>query len=421
MRPSLPLSLILILALCTPILPAAEKPPFRTDADGPVLANEKKTKNPKDRGAGEKPAWYALVAGEFPPSGSEHAITGELISVDHLDRNFRIRVDRGDHQERGVFDRPLYASLLPYASVWYHGQPAALQDIPLGTHLRGLFYLKDPSEKTPSNPGPFDKGLPTESEFQRCLRLEDDFTFHARQNQLWKIDSVDLETLKLTATLQSQGTGGKPGAPLTPKTFDLQKRTRVFKGAGFADLSALAAGQTVLFNLTWATLYGAGRITDLWIDEQSRAMAGARQLEVHRQHLRERGLPGWITAVDDAQQMVTVIFFGGIDTSLFEEITIKDPNAPPPRDGSPPPEEPIGRLAVALESLMTYDPVNDSKRASVMEVKKIPAEPGSSGVQVRLKMEMMLEGYRPRRLVRFYPPTWKVIALPKEEEFSGRE
>jgi len=54
-------------------------------------------------------------------------------------------------------------------------------------------------------------------------------------------------------------------------------------------------------------------------------------------------------------------------------------------------------------------------------VKKIPAEPGSSGVQIKLKMDMMLEGYRPKRIVRFYPATWKVIALPKEEEFFGRE
>ena len=34
---------------------------------------------------------------------------------------------------------------------------------------------------------------------------------------------------------------------------------------------------------------------------------------------------------------------------------------------------------------------------------------------------MMLEGFRPKRVVRFYPATWKVIALPKEEEFFGRE
>ena len=70
---------------------------------------------------------------------------------------------------------------------------------------------------------------------------------------------------------------------------------------------------------------------------------------------------------------------------------------------------------------MTYDPVNDRKTGSVLEVKKIPAEPGSSGIQIKLKMDMMLEGYRPKRIVRFFPPTWKVIALPKEEEFFGRE
>ncbi|MFN9916487.1 MAG: hypothetical protein ACK53L_28110, partial [Pirellulaceae bacterium] len=90
-------------------------------------------------------------------------------------------------------------------------------------------------------------------------------------------------------------------------------------------------------------------------------------------------------------------------------------------EGSPPPPEVFGRLAVARDSLMTYDPVNDSKRGYVLEVRKIPAEPGSSGVQIKLKMEMMLEGYRPNRVVRFYPPTWKVIALPREEGFHGRE
>lgn len=96
-------------------------------------------------------------------------------------------------------------------------------------------------------------------------------------------------------------------------------------------------------------------------------------------------------------------------------------NAPPPKDGSPPPTEPRGSLAVARESLMTYDPVNDRKSCGILEVKTVPAEPGSSGVQVKLKMDMMLEGYRPRRTVRFYPATWKVTALPREEQFIGRE
>jgi hypothetical protein len=424
----------LLLALCclTALLHAEDKPKFRTDADGPVKADEKK-RNPKDPNAA--PEWYQLVEGQFPPEGSAHAVSGELISADHLERAFRIRIDRADHQERGVFDRPLYAEMLPYGSIWYHGAPAALQDIPLGTHLHGLFYLKNPQDPPKKHPDAFNKGQPIEAGFQRCFRIEDDFTHHTRHRQLWKIDSVDLTTMKLTASLQSGGGSdgavekGSAGVPRnattsalhSPKTFDLLASTRIFKGNAFADLKALQPGQSVLFNLTWATLYGPGRITDVWLDEPARNLASAQQLESHRIHTRERGLPGWVTAVEDEPQFVTITFFGNVDPKLFDELTIKDPNAKPPSDGSPPPAEPRGGLAVARDSLMTYDPVNDRKTGGILDVKKIPVEPGSSGIQIKLKMDMMLEGYRPKRIVRFYPPTWKVNALPREEEFQGRE
>jgi hypothetical protein len=398
------------------LLHAEDKPRFRTDADGPVKGDEKR-KNPKDKKADDKPDWYQLVQGQFPPEGSAHAVTGELVHVDHLERRFQIRVDRNDSQERGIWDLPLDATMLPYGSIWYHGAPAALQDIPLGTHLHGLFYLADPDDKTPL-PDTWYKRKTPEWEFRRCFRIEDEFTFHARQKQLWKIESVDLEAKKLNATLIENG---KPVGDGKAKIFDLLTSTRVFQGKGFADLKALKPGQTFLCNLTWVTLYGPGRITDMWIDDAARALATAQQLELHRNYIRERGLPGWVTAVEDEPQFVTVTFFGNVDPKLFDELAIKDPNAPPPKDGSPPPAEPQGGLAVARDSLMTYDPVNDRKRGLVLEVKKVPVEPGSSGVQLKLKMDMMLEGYRPKRIVRFYPPTWKVIALPKEEEFFGRE
>jgi hypothetical protein len=45
---------------------------------------------------------------------------------------------------------------------------------------------------------------------------------------------------------------------------------------------------------------------------------------------------------------------------------------------------------------------------------------GGSGVQIKVKCGMMLEGYRPGRVVRFYPATWPVNALPQEERFEGR-
>jgi hypothetical protein len=417
------------LLLSASLVEAQEKIRFRTDADGPVKADDKR-KNPSQKATQEKPQWFQLLPGEFPPAGSEHRVSGELISVDHLERNFRIRIDRADHQERGVFDRPLYAEMLPFGSVWYHGAPAALQDIPLGTHLHGSFYQRDPKSKPPVHPGAFNKGQSVEADFQRCFRLEDDFTLNARQNRLWKIEKFDLEALKLTVSQSPQAGSNEPADPAkrsssaqTPleKTFEIQRSTRIFKGRRFVEPSELQPGQTVVFNITWATLYGAGRITEIWIDEESRQLATQQQLERHRAYIRERGLPGWITSVDDARQHVEVTFFGGVEPALFEEITVKDPNAPPPRDGTPPPVEPIGRLAVALDSLMTFDPVNDSKRAAVLEMKRVPVLHGSAGFEVQLRVDMMLEGYRPKRLVRFYPPTWKVTALPKEEEFQGRE
>ncbi len=407
----------IFLCLCLALaVVRADAPKFRTDADGPVRADAKK-RNPKDKNAGDEPEWYLPVEGQFPPEGSAHAVTGELIFVDHLERRFRIRVDRNDSQERGVWDLPLDAGMLPYGSVWYHGAPAALQDIPLGTHLRGLFYLQAADDKTPL-PDTWYRRKTPEWEFRRCFRIEDDFTFHARQKQLWKIEAVDLEAKKLTAVLMEDG---KPAGDAKAKIFDLLTSTRVFKGAGFADPQALQPGQEVNFNLTWVTLYGPGRITEIWLDESARALATAQQAERHRDTMRARGLPGWVTAVEDESQLVTITFFSGVDLKLFDELAIKDLNAPPPKDGSPPPVEPRGGLAVARDSLMTYDPVNDRKAGSILEVKKIPAEPGSSGIQLKLKMDMMLEGYRPKRIVRFYPPTWKVIALPKEEEFFGRE
>jgi len=412
--------LVAVIPLACIFLPpasfAAERPKFRTDADGPVKAEDKRP-NPKNRKPTDKPDWYQVVPGEFPPEDSAHAVSGELMFMDHLERRFHLRVDRNDSQERGVWDLPLDATMLPYGSIAQHGAPAALQDIPLGTHLHGLFYLADPDDKTPLPETSYRRKTP-EWEFRRCFRIEDDFTFHARQKQLWRIDAVDLVTKKLTATLLE---GGKPVGDGKAKSFDLTTSTRVFKGNGFADLKALQPGQTVLFNLTWVTLYGPGRVTDLWLDEPARALATAKQLERHRNHTRERGLAGWVTSVDDEKQFVTVTFFGGVDPKLFDELTIKDPNAPPPKDGSPPPVEARGGLAVARDSLMTYDPVNDRKTGSVLEVKKVPAEPGSSGVQIKLRMDLMLEGYRPKRVVRFYPPMWKVMALPREEQFFGRE
>jgi hypothetical protein len=405
-------TLILVgLCLSASLLHAQDKPRFRTDADGPVRGDEKR-RNPKD-----KPDWFQLVDGQFPPEGSAHAVSGELIAVDHLERRFQIRVDRNDSQERALWDLPLTATMLPYGAIAYQGAPAALQDIPLGTHLRGLFYLAPPGEKTAPLDTAHGRKTP-EWEFRRCFRIEDDYSFHARRKQLWKIDSVNLATKKLTATLQDDGKAAGQA-----RVFDLLTSTRVMQGNGFAELTALQPGQTVLFNLTWVTLFGPGRITDVWIDEPARALATAHQLERHRNHIRERGLPGWVAAVDDAKQIVTITFFAGVDPKLFDELKgiNPEPQGWPFSGPEDDPKAPKGGIAVARESLMTYDPLNDRKGGNILHIGTVPLDPGSSGVQIQVKCSMMLEGYRPKRIVRFFPATWKVDGLPKEEEYAGRE
>lgn len=36
-------------------------------------------------------------------------------------------------------------------------------------------------------------------------------------------------------------------------------------------------------------------------------------------HLRERGLPAWVDAVDDKKQIVTLTFFDGLDPALLDD------------------------------------------------------------------------------------------------------
>ncbi|MEP6669043.1 MAG: hypothetical protein ABJF10_07825 [Chthoniobacter sp.] len=389
------------------LLHGADAPAYRTDADGP---SNKKVLKPD----GKPLEWFQLVDGEFPPEGSAHAISGELIRVEHPLRTFRIRVDRDDSQDRGVWDLPLEAEMLPYGAIFYHGSYAALADIPLGTHLRGLFYQRPPGDKTPPPDGAYRRGVTTDVAFRRCFRLEDDFSFHTRQKQLWKIESVNLAEHKLTARLHQDG------QPIgEPKIFELTKATRVFQGSGFGQPDALQAGQDVLFNLNWATLYGPGRITDLWLDAEARALATAQERQQHQLYIRDHGLPAWVSAVDDEQEIVTVTLFSNVDPALFNDLGL---DAPVPK-GMPPETktQPQANLFVAEPSLLTYDPTNDRKGGNILERTTVPAAPGSSGIQLKVKCGMLLEGYRPHRIVVVQPATWEYRTLPIEEQLFGRE
>lgn len=374
-----------------------------------------------DDGANKKLPWYKLVAGQFPPEGSAHYIQGELIKVDHPYRKLVIRVDRNDSQDRGVWDLPLSLDMLPYGSIYYHGAPAALCDIPLGTHLHTWCFLKAESdERAPL--AVFHERVSPEAAFRRCIRVEDDFSYRARQKQLWKIDSVSLEKKKLNATLIQDG---KPvGAS---KSFDLFGRTRVYQDRGHGTVESLAKDQLVQFNLTWVGLYGPGRILEIYLDEPSRKLVTNYQMDSHRQHIKERGLPAWVDAVDDKKQLVTFTFFDGVDPTLFNDLTKINPEPlgwPATlfgKGGAKDDLAPKGTIAVAHESLMTYDPTNDRKGGNILKFNKVPVVPGSSGIQIQLECGMLLDGFRPTRIVRFFPASWPFVTIPMEESLFGRE
>ena len=354
--------------------PLAAQEAYRTDA------------NPD-----EKLPWYQTVPGQFPPEGSAHYFSGELVGVDHIRRTGVLRVSRTDAQRRSHWDLPIDFRMLPYGSVAYHGAPAALKDIPLGTHLHGWFYYKDKDEETHSI---FLNRKSIEDGFTKAFRLEDDFTYYQNKKQLWLVDSVDLKEMQLY--LVSQAAGEKEPTKIK---LDLTSATRVYQGEKIGTLEDIEPGQTVLFNLTWATLYGIGRCTDLWLDEQSRAIASAQQLEQHRLYQKDRGLAGIIEAVDNPNRVLTVTLFGGVDPQLIEDFKVSGPV----------------HVVVAEPTLQIYDQVNDRKVGPILEKTEVEKQPGSSGVQIRVQPQLLLEGYRPGRIVRIFPMNWPVVTLPTEQ------
>ena len=100
-------------------------------------------------------------SGKFPPLKKAASYRGELVFVDHANRRGSIRVEFKSEFFRSP---PTPVALLPYGMVRYHGAPADLRDIPLGTILNIKAFLPpDPKNSsvvtTPNHWYP----LPTEN------------------------------------------------------------------------------------------------------------------------------------------------------------------------------------------------------------------------------------------------------------------
>ena len=323
----------------------------------------------------------APKTGEFPPEGVAREISGELIGVDHVNRTGTLRPDRTDAQRTDDYDIAMPFALLPYAKTMYHGTFAELRDVPIGTHLHGLFFA---SEAPAKNKKPV---------FDRALRLEDDLSRFTRLKKAWRVEALEKGALRVVGVAEDGAADAKP------VTFQVGPATRVWKGRGAGTLADVVPGLKIQANLTVCTLKGPGRCVDLWIDDESRALARERQLETHRLWQREHGLGCWIDAVDNAAGTVTVTIFDACDPSLLKDFKVKDGLA----------------AAVAEESLRTYDQINDVRRGQVLEIKALPPVPGSSGTQITFKPNPLLEGYRPKRFLRVFSGPWRIDDLPREE------
>lgn len=356
---------------------------------------------------------FKLLPGSFPPKNTGRLIAGELVASNHLNLTGTLRLDRTDEQKRGDWDLPLDFTLLPYGSIYYHGAPTDLKQIPLGTHLHGVFFLGEPklTDAKPRTENSFRRAS-LDAKFNQAFKLEDDFSRNSRLKRIWRMDEINLEGGTITTTGITEGK-----ADTKPSIFHVVPSTRVWKERGIGTLTDLKIGQQLTLNLTHCTLKGPGRCADIWIDEESRKLATQHQLEVHKQFMREHGLPGIISGVDNAKGIVTVTLFDGFDLPLMDDFISNAALAKAvPFVPGPGLVDPIAiTAAVAENNLRTWDQINDRKVGPMIETIKTEAQPGDSGIRIRFQPSLLLEGFRPQRIIRVWPSKWKVEDLPREE------
>ena len=228
----------------------------------------------------------------FPSPDAGTYIAGELTHVDHVNRTGILRPDRKSTDPKPRWDLPHPFELPPYAIVRYHGAPAELRDIPLGTHLHGSFYLGANGDYKLVQPRyPAKPSVANQSPFHRAVWLEDDFSFYQRQAAGWKVIRLDSDANELTVERVALRKGAVDSADrirlgmLGQKQFRIEPATRIWKGRGIARQEDILPGQIVQLNLSWVTLLGTtykaavtetaddGLCREIWIDEESRGVA----------------------------------------------------------------------------------------------------------------------------------------------------
>jgi len=367
---------------------------------------------------------YRPVAGKFPALEKAYAYRGELVHVDHANRRGSLRV-----QGSGMFFRnaPQPFALLPYGMVRYHGAPADLRDIPIGTVMHARAYLP-PDPKLSAVPVlPVDNkdkdggSAPAEN---HLLLLEDEPSRCLREGKVWKLKELELQNEAGMVIASCESIDGQGGATEDEKlTFDAA--TRVWRGRELLTISELitdgvwpASGkksldpQAVWLGLTWRPtpdgVFARFHISDIWLDEVAIQRAALKQTQTHIAFIRSRWMPAHVDAVEYGKfgrAKVTATLFGGMDPSLYADFK-KDASA---------------MMNATDETLKhthgAYGPAHMASRGSLLDVTKVDGEPplGSSGIQIRFETDLVIEGLRPGRTVRVRPTNWPQVDVPREE------
>ncbi len=357
--------------------------------------------------------------GTFPPIEEAKSYRGELVFVDHVNRRGSLRLHVDGHFQEG---RLHHFAMLPYGEIHYHGAPADLRDIPIGTVLYGLFYLPpDPETSAVPNVKGNDKTAPPET---HAILLEDGPSLCLREGKAWKLKEVDINDSEnhLTARLdRADGGEGLDGE----HQFTIDASTRIWRGRellGLDDLitegfwpasgKKLFDGQDIQLALTWHPryLYQQFHVSDLWLDETAMNVAMERQRQRHIRHIHTRWMPARVDTIqygEFGQATITASLFGGMDDNLYADFK--------PGIG--------GKMAAAENTLRTWWPDHDGMDGRILSVETAEKDPplGSSGIQIQFEVPLILEGFRPGRIVRIRPQGWPNVKPPVEERVRSFE
>ncbi len=373
-------------------------------------------------------------SGQFPSLEKSHSYRGELVFVDHANRRGSVRV-----AGTGKFYRndPQPFAMLPYGVIRYHGAPADLRDIPLGTvmHVRA-FLPPDPKlsavpvlpvDNKAKDAGHY-RGTGTAPAENHVLLLEDEPSHCLHTGKVWKLKEVELKNNagKIIASRESKDGGD---GNVTQEELSFDAATRLWRGRErirVADLIAEEAwpasgkkqldGQAVLLGITWKPAAGDGlsgaftqfHISDIWLDDEAIQQAAHFQTETHKSFIRSRWMPARIDAVEYGKfgrATVTATLFGGMDSSLYNDF----------REG-------VGAQINGAENTLKhaaghYGPSHMASTGKILDVTQATGEIhlGSSGIRIQFETDLIIEGIRPGRVVRVRPESWPKMQIPREE------